>query len=65
MDITTEKPSRIAYKSLYLRYKALFFIAATLWLFTMGFLFSSARANIEMQRQTIRPGAHHVIEVVK
>jgi len=50
MDITTEKPNRIAYKHLYLRYKALFFLALTAWLFTMGFLFSTARANIEYQR---------------
>jgi len=57
-----DKPSRIAYKGLYIRYKALFLIAATAWLFTMGFLWSTARANIEAHRQVIRP---HVLEVVK
>jgi hypothetical protein len=61
-----DKPSRIAYKHLYLRYKALFFIAATLWLFTMGFLFSTARANIEMQRKVINPGGvAATIEVIR
>lgn len=51
MDYEPMKLNRVAYKGKYQTMRNLFVIALTLWVFTMAFLFATARANISMQQE--------------
>jgi len=51
MQIEPTKLNRIAYKGKYENMRKLFVLALTAWLFTMVFLFSTARSNIRMQQE--------------
>jgi hypothetical protein len=65
MQIEPTKLNRIAYKGKYENMRNMFIIALTVWLFTMGFLFSTARANIRMQQELMALDGGAKLVIVK
>ncbi len=61
MDITTERPNRIAYKGLYLKWRGIALVAIALWLATTAWLVKTSMAYM----RTIPPGVYAEMEVGK